>query len=234
MAKIDKRKKYFIVLDTETTPIDSSINEVKPTNMLAYDIGFSVVDRMGIVYKKFSFVIDEIFFGEPTLMRSAYYYNKIPQYLRDIANGDRIVASFNEVRNIIIDTMEEYNINEVYAHNMMFDYWVLNKTNKWITGNWEFFPIGTECKCTLKMARETVCKETPYIIFCNDNGYMTKHETPRVRATAEIVYRYITDDNDFIESHTGLEDVLIEKEIFAYCRPKALRKKVNDIYRIVE
>jgi response regulator RpfG family c-di-GMP phosphodiesterase len=31
------------------------------------------------------------------------------------------------------------------------------------------------------------------------------------------IYRYIKKDTSFIESHTGLEDTLIEKEILAYC-----------------
>lgn len=34
---------------------------------------------------------------------------------------------------------------------------------------------------------------------------------------AEVIYKYISGNNDFIESHTGLEDVMIEKEIFAKC-----------------
>lgn len=234
MAKIDKRRKYFMILDTETAPIDNTIKEVKPTNMLAYDIGFSVVDRKGVVYETYSYVVEEIFIGEFSLMRSAYYYNKIPQYLTDLINGNRILEKFAHIHSVILEIMERYNINEVYAHNMMFDYWVLNKTNKWITGNWEFFPTGTECKCTLKMARETICKEESYILFCNENGYMTRHDTPRVRASAEIVYRYIIQDTTFIESHTALEDVMIEKEIFAYCREKIIRKKLDDTYKIVE
>ena len=35
--------------------------------------------------------------------------------------------------------------------------------------------------------------------------------------TAEVLYRYIKGNKDFIESHTGLEDVMIEKEIFVEC-----------------
>ena len=35
--------------------------------------------------------------------------------------------------------------------------------------------------------------------------------------TAENIYRYLINDASFEESHTGLEDVLIEKEIFAEC-----------------
>ena len=54
-----------------------------------------------------------------------------------------------------------------------------------------------------------------YKRFCEKNGYLT--EKGGLRYTAEIIYRYIKQDNDFIENHTGLEDTLIEKEILAYC-----------------
>lgn len=30
MKKIDKRKKYFVVLDTETCPVDKTVNGVFP------------------------------------------------------------------------------------------------------------------------------------------------------------------------------------------------------------
>ena len=74
------------------------------------------------------------------------------------------------------------------------------------------------------MAEDTICKQKSYIYFCEKNDYLRKNGKPR--ATAEILYRYMTDDNDFIESHTGLEDVLIEKEIFVRCmrQHKPMRK----------
>ena len=57
---------------------------------------------------------------------------------------------------------------------------------------------------------------------------MTNNKTPQVRLTAEILYRYITGDDNFVESHTGLEDVMIEKEIFKACmaKHKPMRKKL--------
>ena len=45
---------------------------------------------------------------------------------------------------------------------------------------------------------------------------MTKHEVPRPRYTAEVIYRFITKDINFEEAHTGLRDVEIETEILAY------------------
>jgi hypothetical protein len=67
------------------------------------------------------------------------------------------------------------------------------------------------------MANDTICKQSNYRRFCEENGYMTNHKTPQVRKTAEILWRFLTNDNDFEESHTGLEDVQIEAQIFAEC-----------------
>ena len=61
--------------------------------------------------------------------------------------------------------------------------------------------------------------------YCKENGYLTNHKTPQPRLTAEIIYRFISGNKDFVESHTGLEDVMIEKEILAYCYKK--HKKMN-------
>jgi DNA polymerase III epsilon subunit-like protein len=80
-----------------------------------------------------------------------------------------------------------------------------------------FIPWGTEIIDTLKLARNTFGKDPKYVTWCEENGYMTNHSTPRPRLTAEILYRYITGDNSYMESHTGLEDVTIEKEIFKEC-----------------
>ena len=54
-----------------------------------------------------------------------------------------------------------------------------------------------------------------YRVWCEQNGYITKNN--QCRFSAEVLYKYITGNDDFIESHTGLEDVMIEKDILAYC-----------------
>ena len=74
------------------------------------------------------------------------------------------------------------------------------------------------------MAQDTICKQVGYKEWCYENGYLTKNG--RVRATAEILYRYISGEENFNEEHTGLADVLIEKEIFTHCmrQHKSMRK----------
>lgn len=203
------RKHYYIVLDTETA---NSLDDP-----LVYDLGFAVIDRQGNVYETYSFVIRDIFEYMPDIMETAYYKKKIPQYIEDIANGSRTVVTFAHARYVLHNICKKYNIRAIMAHNAHFDVKSLNTTIRYITkSKYRYFmPYGVEIWDTLMMARSTIAKHKKYIRFCDENDFCCKNGS--VRLTAEILYRYITGDTDFNESHTGLEDVLIEKEIFIKC-----------------
>lgn len=224
--KIDRRISYKIVIDTETCPVDRDFDGVAPENMWVYDLGYAVVDKRGNVYETFSFVNADIFLNEKELMKSAYYAKKIPMYWEDIKAGKRILTSFYNIRKQLLASIEEYEVTEIFAHNMRFDYGTLNVTQRWLTKSKYryFFPYGMEICDTLKMARDILGNMPTYRRFCEENGLMTKGNQPQYKA--ETIYKFITKDLDFVESHTGLEDVLIEKEILAYCykQHKRMRK----------
>lgn len=226
--KIDRRISYKIVLDTETCPIDRDLEKVLPQNMWTYDCGWAVVDKRGNVYKTRSFINADIFLDEKELMNSAYYANKIPMYWEDIKNGKRILTSFRNIRKALLEDIAEYEVAEIFAHNMRFDYGTLNQTQRWLTKSKYryFFPKDIEICDTLKMANDVIAKMPSYIRFCEENGFMTNHKKPRPQTKAETLYRFITQNADFEESHTSLEDVMIEKEILAYCykQHKKMRK----------
>ena len=219
MQKIDKRKNYHLVFDTETA---NGLNDP-----IMYDLGGAVVDKKGNVYETFSFIIKEVFYGMRDLMQSAYYANKIPMYEEQIARGERQVVSLYEAKKILNEICKKYNVKSLVAHNARFDYRSTSKTQRYLTKSLYryFLPYGIPIWDTMKMANDTICKQTHYKEWCYENGYLTKNG--RVRKTAEILYRYISGDNDFIESHTGLEDVMIEKEIFVHClrQHKKMRKE---------
>ena len=198
-----------IVIDTETT---NSLEEP-----ICYDIGFSIVDKFsGNVIDKRSYVIADIFLDKE-LMNTAYFKEKIPQYWNEIKNGDRVLTSFRKIAIEFRKLMKENEIEEVYAHNMRFDYRALNLTQRFITCSRfrYFFPYGIKICDTLKMAREVLRDNQQYREFCVANNFVTSNNQNRY--TAEVIYRFLTNDIDFVESHTGLEDVLIEKEILRYC-----------------
>ena len=231
MNSIDKRKTYIIVMDTETCPLDRDFEGVTPYNMFVYDIGWAVVDKKGNVYETKSYVNRNIFFEEKLLMDSSYYVEKLPQYYDDIRSGKRKVATWYNIRKDLVDTMKRYNTNIVCAHNARFDDGATKNTQRWLTkSKYRYFlPYGTVIWDTMRMANDVVAKTPTYKNFCFENGYVTKHKTPRPQVKAEVLYKYITGNNDFVESHTGLEDVLIEKEILAYCFKKH-KKMTKELY----
>lgn len=198
----------FIVLDTETT---NSLDDP-----LVYDIGWAVVDRNGNVYQTYSFVVADIFLDRE-LMESAYFKDKISNYWEQIKSGERILARFWNIRKVFHDCAKVYNVTKFFAHNMRFDYRSVNLTQRFLTSSKfrYFFPYDAEICDTLKMAKQALKNNVAYDNFCWDNNYLTARKCKRY--TAEIIYRFITNDLQFEESHTGLEDVLIEKEILRFC-----------------
>lgn len=214
---MDKRKSYYLTIDTETC------NDME--NPIVYDIGGCIHDRKGNVEEAFSFVIYDTFVGMADVMTSAYYAEKIPNYEDDLQNGLRKMVTYATARAYIKELCDKYNVKAIIAHNMRFDYRATATTQRYLTKSKYryFFPYGIELWDTMKMAQDTICKEWGYREWCKSNGYLTKNG--QVRKTAEILYRYISGQNDFVESHTGLEDVMIEKEIFSACMAK--HKKMN-------
>lgn len=218
--KIDRRISYKIVLDCESCPLDREVNEVSPQNMFAYDLGWQVVDKRGNVYVSRSYAIADIFLEEKDLMKSAYYADKIPGYWEEIKQGERVLTSFYKVRNQLLEDIKNFEVKQVFAHNMRFDYGTLTNTQRWLTKSKYryFFPCGVEICDTLKIARQLIAPMPTYRRYCEENGYLTKNNQPRL--TAEIIYRFISGNDDFEEVHKGIDDVNIEKEILAYCYRK--------------
>lgn len=216
---MDNRKNYYLTIDTETC------NDMD--NPLVYDIGGCIHDKKGKVYETFSFVIYETFVGMADVMTSAYYAEKIGNYETDLTNGTRKMVQYFTAKRHIENLCKKYKVKAIIAHNARFDYKATTTTQRYLTkSKYRFFlPYGIELWDTMKMANDTICKEWGYKTWCKSNGYITKNG--QVRKTAEILYRYITGDNNFIENHTGLEDVLIEKEIFVACinKHKKMTKK---------
>lgn len=218
LEKIDRRKHYILVVDTETAnTLTEEDGKLDMSSVLVYDCGWQVVDTHGNVYTQSSFVNRDIFVYERELMKTAYYAHKIPQYVEDLRAGRRKMASTYEIRQAMIADMEKYGIREVAAHNARFDLNALNGTRRYVTKSkfryW--FPYGTIIWDTMRMANSVICKMPTYEKFCKEHGYLT--ESGKLRKTAEILWRFISKNDNFQESHTGLEDVTIEAQIMAYC-----------------
>ena len=215
------KKQFFLVLDVETA---NSTNDA-----LVYDIGFAVCDRKGEIYDCASFIVSDIYDGEKDLMDTAYYAKKLPQYEDGLKNQMFEKVSFYTARQRIKEVLQKYNIEAVCAYNAGFDTRALNTTQRWLTKSkyrW-FLPYGTKVFCIWNMACQVICTQKKYVKFCLDNGFISK--SGNIRTSAETVYAYIKKWEDFEESHTGFQDVLIEVQIMAHCfrQHKKMNKNIN-------
>lgn len=203
------RKEYFIVIDTETA---NSVEQPLP-----YDVGWIVTDRHGNIFEERSYVVAEIYCSEKELMQSAYYAEKLPQYEKDIRKGSRTLASIFTIRKQFFKDFNNYHCKRVFAYNMNFDKRALNNDIRYITKSWErwFFPRETEYCCIWNIACQLLLTRKSYIKFAEENKLFT--DKGNIQTNAESCYKYITKNPYFVESHTGLEDVLIETAILNYC-----------------
>lgn len=210
---------YRIILDTETA------GEVNQHHTLrVYDLGYKVVDSDFNTVATRDFVVGEIFYNNQ-LMNTAYYKNKLPQYKAEIKQGIRTVETFANIRKQFIADCEEYGIKQVWAFKAGFDRDALNATINFISNDicHEFLPENVNWCDIAACACELICTKESYFDFCLKNGYVS--EKDNIRTNVETIYRYLTNDNDFVESHTSLRDVEIESEILFTCLKK--RKKMN-------
>ena len=209
----------YLFLDCETAESSDENGKVDAHNGQAYDLGVMVIDETGKVYDQISMVNEDVFFGMPEAMQNAYYADKVPQYLVDMRMGKRKILNTWQIYRLFRELCRKYDIKGIIAHNAFFDVNALNATMRYQTKSRVryFLPWGLKVIDTLALARNTFAKDPEYVAWCVENGYMTNHNVPRPRLTAEILYRYITGDQEFTESHTGLEDVKIEKEIYLNC-----------------
>lgn len=197
----------ILMIDTETTnDIDSP---------LVYDVGYQIFSLDEGVLCERSFVNSDIFLCKE-LMASAYFANKIPAYWDDIRQGKRTMRKWQTIKCILHTDCAKYGVKIACAHNSAFDNRSMNTTQRYETSSRYryFLPYGIEWWDTLKMSRAILKENESYTSFCWEHEYLTKNM--RIRYTAEIIYQWLTNNTDFVECHTGLEDVKIEREIFEF------------------
>lgn len=216
---------YDLIIDTEATNKDGKPSaDVNPYNMWVYDIGGVIRNtKTNEIVDSFSFVISETYYNE-YLMKSAYYASKLPQYEKGIRRGEWITVPFLYAYKYINKLIKHYNIKTVWAYNARFDIATLNTTIRDFSNGYasNFFWNGVKIKDIWNRVTN-ITGTNKYVSWCIDNNYVSDKGNPST--SAETVYRYLTDNHDFIESHTAESDARIEAFILI-CAQKN-RKKSN-------
>lgn len=219
--KIDKRKKYIMILDVETT--NNNNNNNKFNDSLVYDIGFVITDKQGKIYAKRSFIVKEIFYWKE-LMSTAYYKNKLPKYYEKLKAKTIEGVTIWQARQRIKTAIEYFGITEVYAYNASFDYTSLNNTVRYLSGSacrW-FFPYGTKVCDIWHIACQVLGKQKTF------QWENIRNKNNNLITNAERMFGYCEQIN-FEEDHTGLEDAIVESQILSRCfkTHQTINKNIN-------
>nr|DAL49240.1 MAG TPA_asm: 3'-5' exonuclease [Caudoviricetes sp.] len=193
------------IIDTETTK-----------NNMVYDLGVAILNTStGEIVDTMNAVVSETF-GNVAAMRTAYYASKIPQYLAAIDAGELEVLAFSDCFKRFGALLAAHGVRSVWAYNMAFDYKALNRTISELSNGFVgcFFPDNVKCYDLMSSAINLVGNTRRYQSWALEHGYVTP--TGRAKATAEIMFRFVTDDNAFIEDHTALSDAMVEADILAH------------------
>ena len=186
-------------------------------NPLVYDIGIAAVVRAtGEILESRSLVVYDVFVGMKNEMQSAYYAEKIPTYNAGIKRGEHDLVRFFTAWGIVREMVAKYGISRVYAYNAGFDRGALDNTLRVVSGGRyrHFMPKGVSWGCIWHMACQTILSQKRYRRFAVKHGMVSA--AGNLRTSAEAAYAYMTNNAEFTEAHTGLEDVKIEAAILAY------------------
>ena len=216
MIKIDNRKRYFMVFDTETTRLASDIKNDKP---LIYDIGFAICDKQGEIYESYNYIIQNIYYSD--LMENAFFGSKRPWYDEQISLGNITVKSFGQAIYNMNKVISRYPNMTVCAYNLDFDMRALKATSALTRQPGYNGDISSVIKGEVKyqdiwgLAVEAIyLPQKGYKRFIEKFNLYTPAGNPKT--SAEVGYQYIVKNSEFIEDHTALSDVYVEIDILVH------------------
>lgn len=185
-------EKTFAIIDTET--LGGAAQAHCPTYHCA-GIAFTKrveISRINIV------VIGNL------LLDTAFYGKTKKDYYRDLLRDPATVICYteDEAKAIFSEWLTANEVSCACAHNSGFDF---NKT--FVAECVE----GLEFIDTWQAFFETIGKYAKFNKFCCENGFVTK--SGNIQMTAEVCYRFISGEVEFVEEHTALADCEIEMQI---------------------
>lgn len=192
------RKNIYCTLDTETFGGCANPKGI-------YHLGGIIHNRQGEIYATFNYLIAEHYHEIEQDSYAKQNFNKYFEMIQDgivtmIVTEKQAVAMVNELCNF-------YNVNYIMAYNTAFD---LIKTQcRELINDRDFIDIYL-------MTVQTLTHLKKYATFCINNQ-LKSSSGKTVSTTAQTVYAYLTNNANYIEEHTALEDAKIEMQIFLAC-----------------
>ncbi len=194
------KKKFFLIIDTETTQDDK-----------VADFGAVVCDKQGNIHHEIGILLKEFYFdrkNHPLFYQGDFLggYNNLPAryaaYDQMILDGTRMAASVPAVNRWLLKVKAKYN-PVATAYNKAFDWGKLKNSGILID---DMFP---ESFCLWYAAAEKWGHSKAYLECVLRNHYFgnrTKTGHMGVQTKADVMAKFLLGDDLEDEPHTALED----------------------------
>lgn len=196
------KKKFFLIIDTETTQTDK-----------VADCGVVVTDKQGVIHYEGGFMVAETYcnpvdhplfhiFGDANdVFSAASLPARRARYDAMIADGRRMVASVPAINSLLAKINARYS-PVLTAYNLPFDLGKCANTGIDLTHFDKRF-------CLYAAAAQKWGRSKAYLQFCLENGYFgnrTKRGHVGVQIKADVVAKFLLGAGFPDEPHTALED----------------------------
>lgn len=212
----NKREK-IIVLDVE------GYSTTRP-----YNVGYIVCDLYGNIYRKRSFaLLPCIWENIQAMVRSHQAEDMTKANVQEILQDIRKPKPLRKYKPIspekfteIFETdIHNFKIKRLFAYNVIFDKGSIQR----LIGIDKFLELNLEYCDIMSGIVQTKLLTEKYLYFCLDNNFLT--DKGNFQTKAEVAIKYLTNNLNYKEEHTGLADVLDEH--FLLMEAINSHKKIN-------
>jgi len=197
----------ILIIDTETIGLEKCF---------MYDLGYIIATKNeeGFYESKLKrqFIIDQVY-NNKMLFETGYYAIKRPKYVSLLKGRKARLKKMGHAFIIMKNDIERFDVEQTWAYNMPFDKRVMkfNADKFNLTNPIEHLPHMD----IMGVASQFIHQTEEYSDFCVENGFVG--ESNLLQTNAEITFKFISGQKDFIEEHTSLQDCEIEMDILNYC-----------------
>jgi hypothetical protein len=180
-----------------------------------------IVNSKGTEVARYDAIVKEVY-DSVRLMKKAFYFNKVDSFYEPNLRCNRMVKkSWRTICVEVSALCAKHRVSVVSAYNLAFDRRVIAATNKKYNG-FSMFAKGTKELCLWKFACSTELQSEAFEELAIAQGWVS--EAGNLRTNAEVAYKFMTGNLSFSESHTALDDALIELDLL-----KLLMAKNSDL-----
>lgn len=205
----------IIILDVETISMEYNC---------ICDIAWGLVDRNKLRIKK-NYIVQEHL---AKMAEGNFSKPKMAKTMSEVAKGRAIIKPYDEIMAELETDVN--NATYVYAYNATFDRNAIIKTCKALqsqfTETFTSSAVFDKWRDLWAWASNTILYKKSFIDFCEVNSLTT--EKGYCSTSAETTLKFLKNDLDYVESHTALDDIEDEFQIYLAIK-KEIKKEYTEI-----